>query len=827
MDTVSARAIVRVKKLTAPKDVATAGELSSKTSSRPNISTGGSTLAARLLQQKARIAKAQEAETASKTTDDLTGVFKEVDHSSHDAIALESLLPFATDSRSVSPVPEVSEQAGTRLKLQAQSESARAADRGNKQKACAQPTQLAQQHRQTVPAGLQADQHAYQVKNLHTLSEPCSTVVTHEGNKGCLGPAGAPVAPGTSEMAAVQAVRSLQPKKRGRPSIKDKKAVADKLIVGEQYSSGFNGAVWQAQPQQYSQPPMLAASAQPLQKQRRKPGRPPKAVTAAAGVMSPMLAQQRQQYSDTGRSSSAGDGHRISLDEPYRGSGWPTAPAPQIMGSYQQYAEQTAAAAAWPEAASASTTGHGISGLQTRLSIRSVAYLEDLLEQTAQAAATEGHPGAAGDPQITSKPVNKGVTLPANAAGSGRLSVRSIIVSPPLSRSTSMHPAATSSPPKEPAPGPVVPCKQSSAGQAAMLSHPVFQAVAATSALQPGGNGAADAPASGGVDPAKRSACYKRQQPDRAMLQLLAGTSSIAGSCHQQKAVDQALPSDAAGAPGVTASTPAACTTWQLAADTACKDPRDEVGSSSGDESDVDKASTWTESAPGDVAEIGADAAKHGRPRRPSHDSDTSSPPSSGPAVYDPSLLGPFSGSNAACLNMAQGLLHGGLLQGYGANIAPPLQGMPSSAIASGAVGYVSLPNPRKSDRQLGLETVQRIDAIFQQSRSLQAGHLSSCAPGHVPADSTAVPAAQGRSSIPAEGNTAADRRESISDERCSVAALCRGLRFDGDITLKEVALAFQLRDAYDWDEDLEAAGKEVWYCWCRVSESMHLYTQA
>jgi hypothetical protein len=42
------------------------------------------------------------------------------------------------------------------------------------------------------------------------------------------------------------------------------------------------------------------------------------------------------------------------------------------------------------------------------------------------------------------------------------------------------------------------------------------------------------------------------------------------------------------------------------------------------------------------------------------------------------------------------------------------------------------------------------------------------------------------------------------------VAALCRGLRFDGDITLKDVAMAFQLRDAYDWDEDLEAAAKEV-----------------
>jgi hypothetical protein len=42
------------------------------------------------------------------------------------------------------------------------------------------------------------------------------------------------------------------------------------------------------------------------------------------------------------------------------------------------------------------------------------------------------------------------------------------------------------------------------------------------------------------------------------------------------------------------------------------------------------------------------------------------------------------------------------------------------------------------------------------------------------------------------------------------VAALCRGLRFDGDITLKDVAMAFQLRDAYDWDEDLEASAKEV-----------------
>jgi hypothetical protein len=36
-------------------------------------------------------------------------------------------------------------------------------------------------------------------------------------------------------------------------------------------------------------------------------------------------------------------------------------------------------------------------------------------------------------------------------------------------------------------------------------------------------------------------------------------------------------------------------------------------------------------------------------------------------------------------------------------------------------------------------------------------------------------------------------------------------LRYEGDITLKEVAMAFQLRDAYDWDEDLEAVvAKEV-----------------
>lgn len=63
------------------------------------------------------------------------------------------------------------------------------------------------------------------------------------------------------------------------------------------------------------------------------------------------------------------------------------------------------------------------------------------------------------------------------------------------------------------------------------------------------------------------------------------------------------------------------------------------------------------------------------------------------------------------------------------------------------------------------------------------------------------------------------------------MSALCRGLRYEGDITLKEVALAFQLRDAYDWDEDLEAAAAHAvslgcvvlcmytcasccWWCW-------------
>jgi len=63
------------------------------------------------------------------------------------------------------------------------------------------------------------------------------------------------------------------------------------------------------------------------------------------------------------------------------------------------------------------------------------------------------------------------------------------------------------------------------------------------------------------------------------------------------------------------------------------------------------------------------------------------------------------------------------------------------------------------------------------------------------------------------------ERRLVALDERCTVAALCRGLRFDGDITLKEVALAFQLRDAYDWDEDLEAAVKVGVVVWRRCDQ--------
>eukprot|EP00775_Hariotina_reticulata_P006547 gene6547-6774_t len=145
---------------------------------------------------------------------------------------------------------------------------------------------------------------------------------------------------------------------------------------------------------------------------------------------------------------------------------------------------------------------------------------------------------------------------------------------------------------------------------------------------------------------------------------------------------------------------------------------------------------------------------------------------------------------------------------GDGANAHQPAAGSGTKPCPGTLLARLFPSVEEKSDRQVGLETVQRIDAIFQLSRTQQQQQqeeegfqLGNPAGSDSPANHTPEGNALTAGSPRAEAAGA-------TDERCSVAALCRGLRFDGDITLKEVAMAFQLRDAYDWDEDLEAAVK-------------------
>jgi hypothetical protein len=206
--------------------------------------------------------------------------------------------------------------------------------------------------------------------------------------------------------------------------------------------------------------------------------------------------------------------------------------------------------------------------------------------------------------------------------------------------------------------------------------------------------------------------------------------------------------------------------------------------------------------------------------------SDTESPPSSPDSPASQAVLGVFAGSMGGRAAAGAASQHAG-----GAQDRLPL-------------------HARKSDRQVGLETVSRIDAIFQQLRSLQppaaAGTNADAAAGpggavlllpdagdaaaalaalSAPPDAAAIAAAVGPAGglVPVGGQAAASAGAGAAAAAggsgaaagevmgCSVAALCRGLRYEGDITLKEVAMAFQLRDAYDWDEDLEAVvAKEV-----------------
>lgn len=750
-DIATARAVVTVRKAMTSKELLALGEQTNKSKLKGSTA---STLSARFQQQKARIAKAAEAEAAAEAASS-SQLPDDQPKEAAGSVVL-NLSQRRTQSRSMSPLPEG-----------------------------------------VVTAG-----------SIGSLSA------------GQLGAA-------AYDQAGLQSAKSLQIKKRGRPSNKDKKPTASpcKLPGITKQSADGGIAGWPAQQQQLHQG--ASAVAEPPKKLRKKPGRPPKSVIAAANSTVVLPEQQLQAAS---RLSSAGDGHRVSLDDPYRGASWPAA-----SGGLQGVAQQQQASAevgTWSEADVEAVAAPG-TGMRTRLSMRSVAYLEDLLEQTAQAAASTVRTTCSRDFQGAGRGSVRGTAAQLGAASSGRLSVGNLIISPPMSRAQSMYQTVAGasppngSPPAAAAQAFVVTAKHSppAGAPAGAAADPIPAALAAvTSAPAPAGAAVVS------VRGPSLLSCHQQQQvssravgevPQRIFkadaLQLAAtGAPSVAEGV--QKGQGEAQFSRAAACAG------GAVVCWQQAlAVSATGHSSDNSLSSSGEEeSDDEDADVSTAEATANVRTDATGAATTcATRRRASYSSDTCSSPSSGSPVYNPCMVGAFTATGgAAGMGVARGLLYGGLLQGFGGAPAALLQG--PAALPAGAAGpgvYVPAGCPRKSDRQVGLETVQVIDAIFQQSRSLQAGQVTGSVARNTPVASSAA-AATDQGSAAIEGvstpaaviNTQAEGQDAAGDERCTVAALCRGLRFDGDITLKEVAMAFQLRDAYDWDEDLEAAGKEVCY---------------
>lgn len=90
----------------------------------------------------------------------------------------------------------------------------------------------------------------------------------------------------------------------------------------------------------------------------------------------------------------------------------------------------------------------------------------------------------------------------------------------------------------------------------------------------------------------------------------------------------------------------------------------------------------------------------------------------------------------------------------------------------------------RRSDRDIGIEAVQAVAAILNSAAD--TSHKQS----------------------PPERSNSGGLAQCLSrngSQPCSLASLHQGLRFEGDLTIADVIEAFQLRNAYDWDEDLGA----------------------
>jgi len=618
----------------------------------------------------------------------------------------------------------------------------------------------------------------------------------------------------------------------------------------------------------------------------------------------------------------------------------------QLQAQQQQQQQGTGNAADVLRGCQAQPTepsaGSSDAGLKTRLSMRSVAYLEELLQQTAQ-AASHSNSAAGSQPAAQARPqAHKSMAV------TSRLSVGNLLISPPMSRAASTcvsHlPTIADVDTACQAQGTV---PAGSAAAVAAWAAAEAQAAAAAAAARAAelstrpasitatadvgtASGAAEAPSkqtallplnlafpkapSRAASPAgsdadtavaARAASRARHERSTAVAgnrlssrQLLAGGMAVQEQQKQLASASMAvLPPSAAAAPaarrsrigipqlqaavaaaaaaavaGITAaaapsSNPgsppvrqrklpttadinraaaAAVAAFQMSAAAAAAAARDDgsssdTSSSGDDDREAMDAAVWTAYRSGaggtpDGAGAAGDRGKGGAKLQAdaSCSSDTTSPPSSPDAPGSQAVLGAFAAGRRSSHAGGQGLL----------NPAAQL-----SCLQPG-LGQKLPMHARKSDRQVGLETVSRIDAIFQQLRSLQASTAPGSNPvssalsppavappsldstaaaqvaaaaaglaGHLPAveqtaaaattataaaEPTAAAAAAG--AVAEAGPAAAGAAGGQDVVGCSLAALCRGLRYEGDITLKEVAMAFQLRDAYDWDEDLEAA---------------------
>ncbi len=126
----------------------------------------------------------------------------------------------------------------------------------------------------------------------------------------------------------------------------------------------------------------------------------------------------------------------------------------------------------------------------------------------------------------------------------------------------------------------------------------------------------------------------------------------------------------------------------------------------------------------------------------------------------------------------------------YPAGRAPSglLQGGLSVSMLRRGAGTPGASRPPKSDRQSGWEAITRVSQLLQQQPSADGSSAAAAAAGQPPQ---------------AAGQLLQQPDDDSAAGGASVSVLQRGLRYEGDLTLEDLIRAFELRNAYDWDDDL------------------------